>query len=228
MVGQASSRFSNVAVAVAVALVLVAGWTSHTALQRAAVQIRMLSSANARLASSDRLIGVDVAGLLSGDAAGGSGAETVIWIVDPVRCLGCLARPVEWSLLQESEGLRTLLILRGMSQDGAVETARKAGITGHTRGDLDDAAEAVLGPLLPNTRLFANASGTVVFADTRHPDQSCGWNLVQQVALLRGLNAGRPATQASLTSDAQGLPRPGGHGPESEPQGAITLLSSGR
>lgn len=228
MIGHAQNRFSDLAVAVAVVLVLLAGWTSHFALRRATVQIRMLSRGNARVTGSDRLIGVNVSELFGGRSGEGPGSESVIWIVDPDQCLGCLSRPVDWTVLQEIEGMRALLILRGLSQDEAVDISRRAGITGDVRGDLDGAVEALLGPVLPNTRLFANASGIVVFADTRHPEPSCGWNLFQQVALLRGLNAGRPATHPLLSSDPQRLPRPEGHGPESEPQGAVTLLSGGR
>jgi len=152
--------------------------------------IARLDHSAARAQIQDRLIGqrLDLSALLDdGVGEGQLDARTVLWVVDLEECVGCFDSVVSWARLESARSHNLALVLIGETTP-SVE-ARLRGLT-RTRVQWAERkqVEAVLGPVLPNTKLLVTADGFVLLADSRYSGQDCGWIFDAQVGALAGVN----------------------------------------
>lgn len=111
---------------------------------------------------------------------------TLLWLLDPEWCLGCLADVRDWNRLARNDGLNPLLILNGVDNAEARAIAREAGIEGSVKGDSASLVPAQLGLATPSTMLLISPLGEVLLVDARYPAQACNWSLQRTLSQLLG------------------------------------------
>ena len=112
----------------------------------------------------------------------------LLWIVDLERCANCLTSGCAvWNALAEDPSVsRHLLVIgEGEVPDYASRALRGTTIAAASREEID----TVLGPLLPDTKVLLDDSGTILMSDSRTAASECGWSFEAQVGALRGVLA---------------------------------------
>ena len=139
-----------------------------------AAALRLTAPLAERSSVQDRLVGTRLSlptldwQATSVDDRSGDGQLRLLWIVDIERCPVCFG--VGLGIWNAEDARRAL---RGTT------------ITSVSREEMDLA----LGPLLPNTKILVDGSGTVLMADSRTAASECGWSFEAQVGALRGVLA---------------------------------------
>ena len=184
-------RMSEGLLVVSIGAVVVAAVNAGDALSSSTLRLEAMSVSADRLRAMDMLVGADASvGLGWIDSrVGGPDApqETLLWIVDSDRCVGCLRKPADWLRARSIPGIRAWLVVSGTGQAKADSLARSVGITGGVLADPERIFSRTYGTILPDTRLLVSSSGFVLMADSRYPTQSCAWSFFNQVAALKGL-----------------------------------------
>ena len=92
-----------------------------------------------------------------------------------------------WNALAEDPSVSRHLLVFGQAvmPDHARRALRGTTITVGSREQI----ETVLGPLLPDTKVLLDHSGTILMSDSRTAASECGWSFEAQVGALRGVLA---------------------------------------
>lgn len=144
-----------------------------------------------RLVVQDRLVGAELQlPFLQHEAAGDSSDSRyrLLWIVDIERCATCLTtRFGLWNALSRDTSLARYLLVVGQTENEVPGSARR-GLRGTRIKSLSrEQALTAFGPLLGNTKILVDHTGTVVMADSRRDALSCAWSFEAQVGILRGI-----------------------------------------
>jgi len=154
--------------------------------------LRVMGPLAERSSVQDRLVGTRLSlptldrQAPSVDGRSGDGELRLLWIVDLARCPACFGVGLAiWNALAEDRSLRRHVLVLGDLEvaDDARRALRGTTITSVSREEMDLA----LGPLLPNTKILVDGSGTVLMADSRAAASECGWSFEAQVGALRGV-----------------------------------------
>lgn len=108
--------------------------------------------------------------------------------VDLERCVNCLTGGLAvWNALAEDPSVSRHLLVFGQARvpDHARRALRGTTVTVASREQI----ETVLGPLLPDTKVLVDHSGTILMSDSRTAASECGWSFEAQVGALRGVLA---------------------------------------
>ena len=156
--------------------------------------LRLTAPLAERSSVQDRLVGTRVSmptlhqPATSVEDRSGDGELRLLWIVDLGRCPACFGVGLGiWNALAEDRSLRRHVFVLGDREvpEDARRALRGTTITSVSREEMDLA----LGPLLPNTKILVDGSGTVLMADSRTAASECGWSFEAQVGALRGVLA---------------------------------------
>lgn len=144
-----------------------------------------------RLFVQDRLVGAELQlPFLQHEAAGDSSGSRyrLLWIVDIERCTTCLTTSFGlWNALSRDGDLTRHLLVIGLTDREIPRSARR-GLRGTRIKSLSrKQALAAFGPLLGNTKILVDHTGTVIMADSRQDALSCAWSFEAQVGILRGI-----------------------------------------
>lgn len=153
--------------------------------------IQVAGGAADRLVVQDRLVGAELRLPFLLHHATGSSSDSgysLLWIVDIERCATCLTgRFGLWNGLSRDESLTRHLLVVGLAEHEIPGNARQ-GLRGTRIKSLSrEQALADFGPLLGNTKILVDHTGTVVMADSRQNALSCAWSFEAQVGSLLGI-----------------------------------------
>lgn len=180
----AGRRVLDGSVFVLMLLAAVAVWKTTSVNRKYQAALQSTGPLANRTLVRDRLVGTRVS-LPMIERSDSLGAE-LVWVVDSDRCDRCFGDGVAaWNALAADSSLRRhLLVVGAGGLPGEVRRAlRGTTVTTVTREEVD----AVLGPLLPTTKLLLGSEGTVLLADSRTANSECGWSFEAQVGVLRGV-----------------------------------------
>lgn len=174
------------------AAALAAGlYSHHAALERANQRLDELAPLAERTAVRDRLMGTDlsqvrVQGLSARRAALARGdGRSLVWLVDPAACAGCLSDLSGWWRLA-GDDLAVTTVLVGVGRAEARRIAGRVGVPGTVGVDPEGEVASTLGVSgdLPSIFLVLGPSGEVLMAEGRRAATSCDWSFTGQVAAL--------------------------------------------
>jgi hypothetical protein len=166
--------------------------TSGRELRKAGAAVEWIEPIWQRSIISDRLIGsyfppeiLDLPGWET-NAAEGSVAGRLVWIIDPDRCFACLEAVASWNQVAVLPAVEAHVLILGPDWGPSLRSSSVLRST-KSRAATSAEIEGAFGELLPSTKLWVGLQGTILLADSRHSGQSCGWSLEAQVAAILGL-----------------------------------------
>jgi len=120
------------------------------------------------------------------------GRFSLMWVVNPHDCIGCLSGISNWNALAREPRVRTVLVLVGVDRDRAREIAQQTRVRGTVVYDPTGIVADRMGLELASTKLFVLPSGVTAMADSRPYEFACEWKLEDVViAWLRSGEPGR-------------------------------------
>lgn len=173
-------------------------WSHRAALERANQRLAEKRPLAERTSVRDRLIGTDLSELRFRDLGGGrvaaaqGGTPSLVWLVDPRTCAGCLSDLSPWAELS-SPRLPVTTVLVGVGREQARRIRGEVDLPGRVAFDPGGEMAASLGmsDALPSLFLVLDRSGTVLMTEARRSSAACDWSFVRQVAaLLSGFGSG--------------------------------------
>lgn len=142
----------------------------------------------------DVLIGTHIdlsaLGLRTSVEPGHEGRFVLLWIVDLDRCVGCFDSVTDWVGLEAATDHSLYMLLLG---DPTPDVEARLRVLERTTVSIlpPDQVAAVLGPILPSTKLLVDSSGFVLDADGRSAGQDCGWSFEARFRALLAIGSSR-------------------------------------